>query len=345
MSAENKNKKCREQLRTLSDAPVTDRLAASGFQDDTPADCCSCGSADRPAMPDSQTDTSAVCCSCGDSSDRRTATNFRDGAPGHCFLNSNGSEKSIKPIAHILTDFPSKFGIPRQSSVKEKLYGTVVLEPEYRRAEALRGLDGFSHIWLIWHFSEADGAKWSPTVRPPRLGGNRRVGVFASRSPFRPNSLGLSCVKLEEICFGDGQKCAYCRLRSSGDCKRLAPVLTVSGIDMISGTPIFDIKPYVPVADCHPEASEGYTAETKKYRLNAAVPDSIKKSMPEEALASLISALEDDPRPGYRHSTDSDGKIYRMEFADMDIPFSVSGDTVTVHEDIRKRRDSVKEDT
>lgn len=246
------------------------------------------------------------------------------------------SEKIIKPIAHILTDFPSKFGIPRQSSVKEKLYGIIVFETEYRRAEALRELDGFSHLWLIWHFSEADGAKWSPTVRPPRLGGNKRVGVFASRSPFRPNSLGLSCVKLEKICSGKDHCCPNCRLKASGCRKELAPVLIVSGIDMLSGTPIFDIKPYIPVADCHPEASEGYTAKTKVYKLKVSVPDSVKNIMPKGTLDSLISALEDDPRPGYRHS-DSDGKkVYRMEFADMDIPFSVSGDTVTVLDDIRK---------
>ena len=245
-------------------------------------------------------------------------------------------EKTIKPIAHILTDFPSKFGIPRQSSVKEKLYGTVVFEPEYRRTEALRELDGFSHLWLIWHFSETDGAKWSPTVRPPRLGGNKRVGVFASRSPFRPNSLGLSCVKLEKICLGEEQNCRHCRLKASGCRKELAPVLIVSGIDMLSGTPIFDIKPYIPVADCHPEASEGYTAKTKVYKLKVSVPDSVKNIMPEEILDSLISALEDDPRPGYRHSDGDEEKVYRMEFADMDIPFSVSGDKVTVLDDIRK---------
>ncbi|MGN1070653.1 MAG: tRNA (N6-threonylcarbamoyladenosine(37)-N6)-methyltransferase TrmO, partial [Candidatus Fimadaptatus sp.] len=157
----------------------------------------------------------------------------------------------IRPIAHIRTDFPTKFGLPRQSGLVEQLEGVIVFEPEYRQTEALRGLEGFSHIWLIWDFSQAHTGRWSATVRPPKLGGNTRMGVFATRSPFRPNSLGLSCVRLIGI-------------EQAG---KLGAVLRVGGIDMMDGTPIYDIKPYVPVADCHPEASEGFTARTREVGL------------------------------------------------------------------------------
>ena len=158
---------------------------------------------------------------------------------------------SIKPIAYIYTDFDEKFGIPRQSGLVGKLEGRIVFEPEFRFAEALRELDGFSHIWLIRQFSENVGAEFSPTVRPPRLGGNKRVGVFASRSPFRPNSLGLSAVKIERIDY---------------ECEN-TPVIYVSGIDMMNGTPVFDIKPYIPLSDSIPDACEGYTAQTKDYEI------------------------------------------------------------------------------
>ena len=173
----------------------------------------------------------------------------------------------IKPIAHIYTDFKEKFGIPRQSGLVKGLVGRIVFTPEFRYPEALREMESFSHLWLIWLFSEAVDGGWRPTVRPPRLGGNKRVGVFASRAPYRPNNLGLSCVKLDSIDY---------------DCPD-GPVIIVSGIDILDGTPIFDIKPYIPVADCHPEASEGYTAYTKEY--------SIEVNFPKELLQKVYMLL------------------------------------------------------
>ena len=210
----------------------------------------------------------------------------------------------IRPIAHIQTQFGSKFGIPRQSGLVEALSGRVVFEPPYRQPEALRELDGFSHIWLIWQFSACVGRPWHATVRPPRLGGNRRVGVFASRSPFRPNSLGLSCVRLTGIDYdaADG------------------PVLCVAGADLLDGTPVFDIKPYVPLADCRPEAREGYTAETKNHRLAVDFPISLLKKIPESLRPALLGVLEEDPRPGY---DEDDGKEYGLPFAGVDIGFCV----------------------
>lgn len=218
---------------------------------------------------------------------------------------------NIKPIAHIYTDFDSKFGIPRQSGLVEELTGKIIFEPEYRRTEAVRGLDGFSHIWLIWQFSQSLTDKFSPTVRPPRLGGNRRVGVFASRSPFRPNSLGLSCVKLTKIDL---------------ECEN-APVIYVAGVDMLSGTPIFDIKPYVPVADLKPDAKEGYTEITKRHSLNVIDDNDLLSQLGAEKKVSAVKALSNDPRPGYDEDAD---KEYGMSFAGFNIRFQVDGETLNI---------------
>lgn len=218
---------------------------------------------------------------------------------------------NIKPIAHIYTDFDSKFGIPRQSGLVEELTGKIVFEPEYRRTEAVRGLDGFSHIWLIWQFSQSVTDKFSPTVRPPRLGGNRRVGVFASRSPFRPNSLGLSCVKLIKIDI---------------ECDK-APVIYVSGVDMLNFTPIFDIKPYVPVADSKYDAKEGYTEITKNHSLNVVDGENLLSRLGAEKRASAVKVLSNDPRPGYDEDAD---KEYGMSFAGFNIRFQVDGETLNI---------------
>ena len=245
-------------------------------------------------------------------------------------------EKIIKPIAYIRTEFPSKFGIPRQSSLKNDLFGTIVFEPEYCHEEAFRELKGFSHLWIIWHFSETEKGEPSLTVRPPRLGGNRRVGVFASRSPYRPNSLGLSCVKLEKIC-SDRKSCSipHCPL-GKNLCKKQSGIsLLVSGIDMMDKTPIFDIKPYIPITDCHTDASEGYTAITQKHTLSVILPENIDTVIPSEKLSRLISVLEDDPRPGYRHSEKDSDKTYHIEFDMYDIPFKVKEDSLIVLDNIK----------
>ncbi len=217
---------------------------------------------------------------------------------------------TIKPIAHIKTDFEEKFGIPRQSGLVEGLEGRIVFEPEYRVREALREIEGFSHLWIIWQFSKAVGADWHPTVRPPRLGGNKRVGVFASRSPFRPNNLGLSCVKLKRVDW------------DSPD----SPALIVSGIDILDGTPIFDVKPYIPIADCQPEATEGYTSYTKEHKLHVKFSEGTEALIPNEKLSALRELLANDPRPGY----DAEGKEYGLKFAGFDVGFTVSEGTVTV---------------
>lgn len=219
----------------------------------------------------------------------------------------------IRPIAHIRTDFPTKFGLPRQSGLVEQLEGVIVFEPEYRQTEALRGLEGFSHIWLIWDFSQAHTGRWSATVRPPKLGGNTRMGVFATRSPFRPNSLGLSCVRLRGI-EQDG---------------KLGAVLRVGGIDMMDGTPIYDIKPYVPVADCHPEASGGFTARTGKRALRVEFPPEMLALVPPEKREALIGVLKQDPRPGYE---DDPERRYGVEFAGLDVRFFVAEGVLRVCE-------------
>ncbi len=219
----------------------------------------------------------------------------------------------MKPIAYIYTDFESKFGIPRQSTLCKELKGKIVFEPEYRSNEALRGLEGFSHIWVIWQFFEAVGAKWSPTVRPPRLGGNKRVGVFATRSPFRPNNIGLSCVKTEKIDY---------------ECEN-APVIYVSGIDMLNKTPVFDIKPYVPLSDCIPDASEGFTADTKQHRLSVDFPCELLSCIPDDKREAATAMLSLDPRPSY---IDDPNRIFGVKFAGFDIRFFVKQNTLFVTE-------------
>lgn len=217
----------------------------------------------------------------------------------------------IKPIARIQTDFSEKFGVPRQAGLAPSLTGKIVFEPEYRNVRAVKELDGFSHIWLIWEFSQCSDSKFSPTVRPPRLGGNRRVGVFASRSPFRPNRLGLSCVKIEKIETG-GEN---------------APIITVSGIDMTDGTPIYDIKPYIPIADCIPTASEGYTAQTKKYKINVSCDEKLLSIIPENKRQALLELLSNDPRPAYN---DEEGKEYGVTFAGFNIRFKYENNGLSV---------------
>jgi len=206
----------------------------------------------------------------------------------------------IEKIATVYTDFPDKFGIPRQSRLVDGLAGRIVMEKEYRRPEAFRELDGYSHIWLIWGFSKSDG-RWQPTVRPPRLGGNRRVGVFASRSPFRPNGLALSSVKLISIDW---------------DCEE-APVLYVEGVDMVSGSPIYDIKPYAPHSDCIPDARGGFSAEVlKDPKVDA--PEEILAKLPEEMRQTVKDLLAQDPAPHYQ---DDEDRVYGFEYAGYEIKF------------------------
>ncbi len=214
-------------------------------------------------------------------------------------------------IARIRSDFPTKFGIPRQSGLVEELKATIVFEPEYRNPDALRGLEEFSHIWLIWQFSEAVRDKWSPTVRPPRLGGNTRMGVFATRSPFRPNAIGLSCVRLEAI---------------EKDPK-LGTVLVVSGADLMDGTPILDIKPYLPYADAHPEALGGFTGNVGGKVLEVEFPPELLAQVPEDKREALIGVLSRDPRPSYQHDPE---RVYGMAFGGCEVGFSVDGETLYV---------------
>lgn len=222
----------------------------------------------------------------------------------------------MKIIAHIRTDFKEKFGIPRQSGIAENTEGRVVFLPEYRVPEALRGLEGYSHLWLIWEFSEAKRDSWSPTVRPPRLGGNKRVGVFATRSPYRPNPIGLSSVKLLRIEHTDGD----------GD------VLIVSGADILDGTPIYDIKPYLAYTDSHPDAVGGFADGVRDYKLKVVIPEEFKNKLPDSYLDSLTAVLEGDPRPQYK--TDGENE-YGMKYADLEISFKVSDGILTVT-DIKK---------
>ena len=217
----------------------------------------------------------------------------------------------LTPIAHIRSDFSEKFGIPRQSGLVEELSATVVFEPEYRDISALQGLDGFSHLWLIWEFSNVRG--WSPTVRPPRLGGNRRMGVFATRSPFRPNPLGLSCVRLREI-------------RRD---RALGPVLIVAGADLLDGTPIYDVKPYLPYADCRPDAVGGFAARPKEADLTVECPPALLDRVPADKRAALLAVLAQDPRPQYQ---DDPERVYGMAFAGLEVKFQVAGDRLAVTE-------------
>lgn len=214
-------------------------------------------------------------------------------------------------IARIDTDFPTKFGIPRQSGVVEQLQGRIVFAPEYRNPDALRGIEGFSHLWLVWQFSEAVREHWSPTVRPPRLGGNTRVGVFATRSPFRPNAIGLSCVKLDRVDLHtpDG------------------PVIYVSGVDLMDGTPILDIKPYIPYADSHPEAKEGFTSQNWERSLKVNFPQEMLEQIPEDRREALIGVLENDPRPPYQKDPE---RVYGLPFGGAEVKFTVSDNVLTV---------------
>lgn len=211
---------------------------------------------------------------------------------------------SMKIIARMHSDFPEKFGIPRQSGLVDELYSTIVFEPDYRNAEALRGLDSYSHLWIVWQFSESVRTEWSPTVRPPRLGGNTRMGVFATRSPFRPNSIGLSCVKLAGI----------------EQTKQYGTVIHVLGADLMDGTPIFDIKPYIPYCDCKPDAVGGFTADADDFLLEVEDPVGLLEKVPETKRAALIGVLSHDPRPSYHTDT---GRVYGIEFAGKNIRFRV----------------------
>ncbi len=221
-------------------------------------------------------------------------------------------------IAHIRTDFPTKFGIPRQSGLVESLKGTIVFAPEYRDPNALRGLEGYSHIWLIWKFSGAERETWSPTVKPPRLGGNRRMGVFATRSPFRPNPIGLSCVRLEGVEYDTPE----------------GAVLHVAGADLMDGTPIYDIKPYLPYADCRPEATDGFAGEVFDYAVEVDFPPQLLEKIPQDKRDGLIEVLRQDPRPGYRHV--DDGRRFGVDFAGFDVRFTVQEGVLTVRE-VEKR--------
>lgn len=217
----------------------------------------------------------------------------------------------MKVIAHIRNDFPEKFGIPHQSGRIEALKATVAFEPEYQKEEAFRGLSEFSHIWLLWQFSEAVREGWSPTVRPPRLGGNVRKGVFATRSPFRPNPIGLSCVRLERVEFS----------------RERGPVLHISGADLMDGTPIYDIKPYLPQADCRPGALGGFADRIEKEPLQVEFPRELLERIPEKKRKAALAVLADDPRPGYQSDPE---RVYGMAFGSVNIRFTVDGQRLTV---------------
>ena len=219
----------------------------------------------------------------------------------------------MKVIAHIHTDFPTKFGIPRQSGIIASLQGRIVFEPEYRNTEAVRGLEDFSYIWLLWEFSKAVRDTWSPTVRPPRLGGNVRKGVFATRSPFRPNPIGLSSVRLEKVDIDP----------------KLGPVLYVSGIDLMNGTPIYDIKPYITYTDSHPDAVSGFASTPAEYLLEVDFPQALLQKVAENQRESLIEVLAHDPRPQYQ---DDPERVYGMEFGGMEVKFKVEGTVLTILE-------------
>lgn len=219
----------------------------------------------------------------------------------------------IQAIARMKSDFPTKFGIPRQSGLVEELRSTIVFEPDFRNPDALRGIEGYSHLWLIWQFSEAVRKDWSPTVRPPRLGGNTRMGVFATRSPFRPNSLGLSCVRLLGV----------------EDTAEFGTVLHVGGADLMDGTPIFDIKPYIAYGDAHPEALGGFTDHAGDFLLHVNFPDNLLNRIPHDKRQALLGVLSHDPRPSYQRSSD---RVYGLSFAGLNIRFRVDGENLFVLE-------------
>lgn len=220
---------------------------------------------------------------------------------------------SIQVIARMKSDFPTKFGIPRQSGLVEDLHSTIIFEPEFRNPDALRGIEDYSHLWIIWQFSEAVRQDWSPTVRPPRLGGNTRMGVFATRSPFRPNSLGMSCVKL----IG---------LEQTPD---NGTVVHVSGADLMDGTPIFDIKPYIPYSDCQTSAVGGFTDSAKDFLLDVHFPAHLLMIIPEEKRNAMLGVLSHDPRPSYQRTPD---RVYGLSFAGFDVRFTVNDSTLFVKE-------------
>ncbi len=220
---------------------------------------------------------------------------------------------NIQVIARMHSDFATKFGIPRQSGLIEELRSTIVFEPEFRNADALRGIEDFSHLWLIWQFSEAVRTGWSPTVRPPRLGGNTRMGVFATRSPFRPNNLGLSSVKLLGV----------------EHTAEFGTVLHVGGADLMDGTPIFDIKPYIPYGDCHTDATGGFTDTAGDFLLEVNFPEDLLQKLPSHKQAAAIGVLRHDPRPSYQKDPE---RIYGLNFAGFDIRFQVEEKKLTVLE-------------
>ncbi len=223
---------------------------------------------------------------------------------------------TLEPIAHIRSDFPAKFGIPRQSGLVEELEALIVFEPPWQDDNALRGIEGFSHLWLIWEFSQNPRGSWSPTVRPPRLGGNQRVGVFASRSPFRPNPLGLSCVRLLGLERLPGQGTA----------------LRVGGADLMDGTPIYDIKPYQPLSDSHPDAVGGFATAAADHRLSVRFPPELAARVPEKKRAALAALLAQDPRPAYQQDPE---RVYGFGFAGLEIRFRVRGTELTVEDVLR----------
>ena len=219
----------------------------------------------------------------------------------------------IRPIAHIHCDFKEKFGIPRQSGLIDSARAKIVFLPEYRNPDALRGLDGYTHLWLLWQFSEAVRSEWSPTVRPPRLGGNKRMGVFASRSPFRPNPIGLSSVKIVSIDLNTSK----------------GPTIEVAGADLLDGTPIYDIKPYLAYTDSHPDAASGFALTSDAPKLDVEISEEILEKIPADLRQSAIDILAEDPRPGYQ---DDPSRIYTMQYATIEICFMVEGNTLTVTE-------------
>ena len=219
-------------------------------------------------------------------------------------------------IARIRSDFKEKFGIPRQSGIVDELRAKIVFEPKYRNADALRGIEGFSHLWLIWQFSENIRQDWSPTVRPPRLGGNTRMGVFATRSPFRPNNLGLSCVRLVSVEKSDEQ----------------GTYLVVAGADLMDGTPIYDIKPYLPYSDAHPDAAGGFAPDPGK-KLSVEFEEGLETQIPEDKRAALAGILAADPRPSYQHDSE---RVYTLDFAGLEVKFTVAGEVLTVRK-VEKR--------
>lgn len=222
-------------------------------------------------------------------------------------------EMLIRPIAHIHCDFKEKFGIPRQSGLIESARAKIVFLPEYRNPDALRGLDGYTHLWLLWQFSEAVRSEWSPTVRPPRLGGNKRMGVFASRSPFRPNPIGLSSVKIVSIDLNTSK----------------GPIIEVAGADLLDGTPIYDIKPYLAYTDSHPDAASGFALTSDAPKLEVEISKELLEKIPIDLRQSAIDILAEDPRPGYQ---DDPSRIYTMQYATFEICFMVEGNTLTVTE-------------